>query len=149
MNFLDYIWLIPLFPLCGAALMLLFGKKLDPQPPSIVAVAPGVEHVHDEHDAHGHSHNGHSHDHGHGHDHTHDHDHDHEHAHHHGSPLQWLIKIICPGMVLLSIIFSAGAVLQVADKAEKGHEGIQFPWLPGLAFHMAGRRIATFSGVWG
>ena len=34
MNFLDYIWLIPLFPLCGAALMLLFGKKLDPQPAS-------------------------------------------------------------------------------------------------------------------
>ena len=30
MNFLDQIWLIPLFPLLGAALMLLFGKKLDP-----------------------------------------------------------------------------------------------------------------------
>ena len=34
MNFLDQIWLIPLFPLCGAALMLLFGKLLDPQPVS-------------------------------------------------------------------------------------------------------------------
>ena len=64
MNFLDYIWLIPLFPLFGAAMMLLFGRKLDPQPPSEVAVAPGVEHVHDEHDHHGHSHShGHSHDH--------------------------------------------------------------------------------------
>ena len=31
MNFLDRIWLIPLFPLLGAALMLLVGKKLDPQ----------------------------------------------------------------------------------------------------------------------
>jgi hypothetical protein len=41
MNFLDLIWLIPLFPLCGAAFMLLFGKMLDPQPPSTVAVAPG------------------------------------------------------------------------------------------------------------
>ena len=41
MNFLDLIWLIPLFPLFGAALMLLFGKILDPQPPSEVAVAPG------------------------------------------------------------------------------------------------------------
>jgi NADH-quinone oxidoreductase subunit L len=39
--FLSYIWLIPLFPLCGAALMLLFGRTLDPQP------AWG-------HDAHGH-----------------------------------------------------------------------------------------------
>ena len=31
MNFLDLIWLIPLFPLFGAAVMLLVGKKLDPQ----------------------------------------------------------------------------------------------------------------------
>ena len=31
MSFLDWIWLIPLFPLFGAAAMLLVGKKLDPQ----------------------------------------------------------------------------------------------------------------------
>jgi NADH-quinone oxidoreductase subunit L len=31
MNFLDLIWLIPLFPLAGAALMLAVGRKLDPQ----------------------------------------------------------------------------------------------------------------------
>ncbi len=31
MNFLDSIWLIPLFPLLGALLMLLFGRLLDPQ----------------------------------------------------------------------------------------------------------------------
>ena len=49
MNFLDQIWLIPLFPLFGAALMLLVGKFLDPQPVSAVAVAPGVEPVADEH----------------------------------------------------------------------------------------------------
>ena len=29
--FLDNIWLIPMFPLCGALLMLLFGQRLDPQ----------------------------------------------------------------------------------------------------------------------
>src|SRR6478672_5695951 len=100
MNFLDLIWLIPLFPLCGAALMLLFGKILDPQPPSTVAVAEGVEHVHDDH--------GHSHDHAHGHDHSHDHDHDHghDHGHHHAPATRSLIKLICPGMVLLSFIFS-------------------------------------------
>ena len=45
MDFLNLIWLIPLFPLAGAALMLLIGKKLDPQPPSEVALAPGVEPV--------------------------------------------------------------------------------------------------------
>src|SRR5579871_2308617 len=40
MNFLDQIGLIPLFPLLGAVLMLLFGKRLDPQPASDVAMAP-------------------------------------------------------------------------------------------------------------
>ena len=56
MNFLDLIWLIPLFPLSGAALMLLFGKLLDPQPPSDVAVAPGVEPVYEHGHGPGHSH---------------------------------------------------------------------------------------------
>ena len=31
MFFLDNIWLIPLFPLFGALVMLLFGRRLDPQ----------------------------------------------------------------------------------------------------------------------
>ena len=39
MNFLDQIGLIPLFPLMGAVLMLLFGKMLDPQPESEVALS--------------------------------------------------------------------------------------------------------------
>jgi NADH-quinone oxidoreductase subunit L len=145
MNFLDYIWLIPMFPLCGAALMLLFGKKLDPQPPSTVAIAPGVEHEHDEHDHHGHSHNGHSH----SHDHDHGHAHDHGHEHHHGSPLKKLVSIICPGMVLLSFIFSLGAVIELAGKQEKVHQVIQFVWLAGLPFHMADGRLATFTADWG
>jgi len=40
MNFLDAIWLIPLFPLFGAVVMLLVGRRLDPQPASPVALAP-------------------------------------------------------------------------------------------------------------
>src|SRR5882724_2154060 len=148
MNFLDHIWLIPLFPLFGAAMMLLFGRKLDPQPASEVAVAPGVEHVHDEHDHHGHSHNGHSHSHGHDHDHPHDHDHDHGH-HHHASPLKKLVSLICPGMVLLSFIFSVGAVIELASKEERLHQIIQFTWLAGLPFHMADGRIGTFTADWG
>jgi hypothetical protein len=147
MNFLDNIWLIPLFPLFGAAMMLLFGKKLDPQPPSEVAVAPGVEHVHDDH-GHSHSH-GHSHDHGPDQGHDHGHNHSHEHGHHHGSPLKSLIKLICPGMVLLSFIFSVGAVLELAGQPEKIHQVIQFQWLAGLPFHMADGRLATFSVDWG
>jgi len=44
--FLSHIWLIPLIPLCGAATMLLFGRKLDPQPP--YGGGHG-SHGHDEH----------------------------------------------------------------------------------------------------
>ena len=153
MNFLDLIWLIPLFPLCGAVLMLLFGRLLDPQPPSTVAAAPGVEHTHDEHD-HGHSHehgHTHSHTHEHAHDHTHDHEHDHAHGHthHRGSPLKVLISLLCPGMVLISFLLSAGAVLQLSNSPVKVHEVVQFRWLAGLPFHMMDGRLATFSADWG
>ena len=123
MNFLDYIWLIPLFPLFGAALMLMIGKALDPQPESATAIAPGVERVPDEH--------GHAHSHGQGHDHQ---------GHHHSSPLKALVKILCPGMVLLSFIFSLGAVIELAGKAERVHQVIQFTWLAGLPFQMADGR---------
>jgi len=132
-NFLDLIWLIPLFPLCGAVLMLLFGKLLDPQPVSDVAVAPGVEHAHDEHDHHHHDHDHH----GHGHD------------HHHGSPLKVLVSLICVGMVLISFLLSVGAVWQLAQKTERVHQVIQYTWLAGLPFHMADGRLATFSADWG
>ena len=150
MNFLDLIWLIPLFPLCGAVLMLLFGRLLDPQPPSTVAVAHGVEHTHDEHthDEHEHHHHGIPHSHSHEHATGHDHDHDHDH-HHHGSPLKVLISLLCPGMVLISFLLSAGAVLQLSNQAQKVHQVIQFTWLAGLPFHLMDGRLATFSADWG
>ena len=92
MNFLDLIWLIPLFPLAGAVLMLLTGKLLDPQPPSDVAVAPGVEpdaeHGHAADAAHG--------------------------ALSSRAACRISSALICPGMVLVSFIFSAGAVWQLA-----------------------------------
>ena len=153
MNFLDNIWLIPLFPLLGAALMLLFGKKLDPQPTSEVAVAPGVEpifeHGHD-HGAGDHQHDHtHTHDHSHGHDHGHSHDHGHDaHGHSH-SPLKFLINLICPGMILLSFIFSAGAVRQLSQLPERVHEVVKFTWLAGLPFHMANGNTAIFQADWG
>ena len=133
--FLDLIWLIPLFPLCGALLMLLFGRLLDPQPASDVAVAPGVEHTHGEHD----------HDHGHGDSHS----HDHSHHHHHGSPLKVLVSLICPGMVLISFLLSVGAVWELTDKPGRVRELIQFTWLAGLPFHMMDGHLATFSADWG
>ena len=139
----NLIWLIPLFPLCGALLMLLFGKLLDPQPASEVAVAPGVEHTHDAHDQH------HGHDHEHPHSHSHDHDHEHGPNVHHGSPLKPLVSVICVGMVLISFLLSAGAVAQLSRQAVRVHEVVQFTWLAGLPFHMMDGRLATFSADWG
>ena len=123
-NFLDLIWMIPLFPLCGAAIMLFFGRTMDPQPHSHVALADGVG---DD-----------PHHHGHGHDH-----------HHHAASAQFLVKVIAPGVVLLSFIFSLGAVVQLASKAEKVHQVIQYTWLAGLPFHMQDGRIGIFTADWG
>jgi NADH-quinone oxidoreductase subunit L len=119
-NFLDQIWLIPLFPLLGAALMLLFGKKLDPQPASDVALAPVLA---SQRPAHGH---GHPH-----------------------SPLKFLVSLVCPGMVLLSFIFSAGAIWQLAHLPNRVHQVVQFTWVTGLPFHMANGHLATFQADWG
>ena len=98
MNFLDQIWLIPLFPLGGAMLMLLLGRLLDPQPASEVAIAPGVE-------PEGH-HAGHADASGHGH-----------HAH---SPLKFLVSLICPGTVLLSFLLSAARGMAAFEPAAAG-----------------------------
>jgi NADH-quinone oxidoreductase subunit L len=129
-NFLDQIWLIPLIPLLGAALMLFLGKYLDPQTPSDVAVAPGVEPVSGEHGPaalntpHGHE-------------------------HHHASPLKKVISLLCPGFVLLSFILSAGAVWQLSHQAQRVHQVIQFSWVAGLPFHMANGHLAMFQADWG
>src|ERR1017187_4178654 len=117
--------------------MLLLGKMLDPQPASQVAVAPGVEPVNDGHGDH------------HAHGPSHGHGHEHGHEHHRSSPLKKLINIICPGMVLLSFIFSAGAVYQLSQQANRVHEVIQFTWIAGLPFHMANGHLATFHADWG
>ena len=138
MNFLDQIWLIPLFPLFGAALMLLLGKKLDPQPVSEVAIAPGVEPIYE----HGHGHAPHHGDHGDSHGDA------HGHGHAHGK-LRSLVNIICPGMVLLSFIFSAGAVWELAQQTVRIKEVVQFTWLAGMPFHMANGHMANFSVDWG
>src|ERR1022692_3736598 len=113
--------------------MLLLGKMLDPQPPSQVAIAPGVEPVDDGHGEHG----------------AHGHSHDHDHGHHHSSPLKTLISFICPGTVLLSFLFSVGAVWQLSQKAERVHQIIQFTWIAGLPFHMANGPLVRFSVDWG
>jgi NADH-quinone oxidoreductase subunit L len=134
MNFLELIWMIPLFPLAGALAMLAVGRMLDPQEASAVAVAPGVEPVAGEH-GHGGAHASH----GHGQEHG------------DGSPLKKLVSYLCPGTVLLSFLFSAGAVIQLAGKpaGERVHQVIQYTWVAGLPFHMADGKMATFSADWG
>ena len=126
MNFLDQIWLIPLFPLFGAALMFFFGKMLDSQPASDVALAPGLA------EPHGHGH-GHAPAVGVG----------------HVRPLRWLIDFICPGMVLLSFVFSVGEVWQLRQLPVRMHQVIQFTWVAGMPFHMANGHLATFQADWG
>ncbi len=129
MNFLDLIWLIPLFPLFGAAAMLLLGKRLDPQPASAVALAPGVEPATD----------------GHGHGHAPALDPHHQAAHGHGPKTRWLISLLCPGMVLASFLLSVAAVAQLASKAGHVHETVPYTWIAGLPFHMADGAAARFT----
>jgi NADH-quinone oxidoreductase subunit L len=52
-------------------------------------------------------------------------------------------------MVLLSFVFSVGAVWQLSQTAERNHQLIQFTWIAGLPFHMADGQIAQFQADWG
>jgi NADH-quinone oxidoreductase subunit L len=74
MNFIESIWLIPLFPLFGAAVMLFLGKRL---PKAVVS-------------------------------------------------------FLCPGTIFVSLVFSVGAVMQLAASPNKVHEVIKYLWLPSL-----------------
>ncbi len=117
-NFLDLIWLIPLFPLFGAVVMLFLGRKFDPQAPSEVAVAgaqPAAHHA----------------------------------PHAHSAGMKAIVSLLCPGMVFLALIFSAGAVWQLSALPGRVHEVIKFTWLAGMPFHMANGHLATFAADWG
>ncbi len=111
MFFLDSIWLIPMFPLIGAAIMLFFGQRLDPQ----------VAHGHDDHGP----------------------------GDHPDSPGKKIINLICPGMVLLSFIFSAGAVYQLQGVASHSHEVVKFTWLAGLKTATLSGSLVDFTAEWG
>ncbi len=106
--FLQHIWLIPLFPLFGAAAMLLFGRKLDPQPEW------GRQHDALDHREHG----------------------------HHESSGRSVIRILCPGMVLIAFLFSLKAVLDLAalPAAERHAEVLLAPWITG---------VGAFQAPWG
>lgn len=125
MNFLELIWLIPLMPLAGAALMLALGRLLDPQPPSQVAVAPGLAPVPAAHGAPGA-------------------------AHHHGrTAARTVISLLCPGTVLVSLVLSLGAVIQLASLPGRTYEIVQFTWVAGLPFFTQSGAPARFTADWG
>lgn len=122
MNFLDAIWLIPVFPLVGAVVMLFLGRRLDPQPPSPLAVSPdlageAVQHGHGD---------------GHG-------------AHRHHPPSRKLISVFCPGMVALSLLFSIGAIAQLTGLPDRVHEVVKYTWLAGFPFHMQDGTMGRFA----
>ncbi|OFW08023.1 MAG: NADH dehydrogenase [Acidobacteria bacterium RIFCSPLOWO2_12_FULL_59_11] len=91
MNFLESIWLIPLFPATGALLMLLLGRKLP----------------------------------------------------------KAAVSLLCPGLVLVSFLFSLGAVIQLAGLAEPRYEKILYTWLPGASFLMANGQMSQIQADWG
>src|SRR5215467_16111372 len=93
MNFLDLIWLIPLFPAAGFAINGLLGKRM---PKSVVGV-------------------------------------------------------IASGAVLLSFIFAAGAVLQLAqlDEHSRSHTVVLYEWINAGAAHIKSGEVARFSVPWG
>ncbi len=91
MNFLELIWMIPLFPAAGAVAMLLFGKKMP----------------------------------------------------------NWLVSIICPGMVFTSFLVSVGAVYQLSSLPERQFEKILYSWVPGASFQMANGQLSNLGADWG
>jgi NADH-quinone oxidoreductase subunit L len=121
MNYLELIWLIPLFPLFGALVMLVAGKRLDPQAPSAVAVAEGVAPA-EAGPGHGHG---------------------------PGGGAKFLISLFCPGMVLASFLLSVAAVVQLSALPERVHQVINFTWLAGLPFRMSDGTMAVFAADWG
>ena len=129
MNFLDQIWLIPLFPLFGAALMLLLGKKLDPQPASMCRGSAWTVRRHGNGRAWRHGRHM-------------------RHWHGHRFAAEEAHQLICPGMVLLSFLFSVGAVWQLSQRRAR-HQVIQFTWMAGMPFHMANGHMAMFQADWG
>ena len=112
MFFLESIWLIPMFPLLGAVLMLLVGRLLDRQHP----LGPPED--------------------------------DGRHGHHEAAPGRKLIDILCPGMVLVSFLFSAGAIWQLQGVEGHSYEVVKWTWLAGLD-SATGAGLKAFTAEWG
>src|SRR5215472_3969303 len=91
--FLEHVWLIPLFPLLSAAVMLFFGRKLKNS----------------------------------------------------------AVSALCVGSVFVSLVFAAGAVLQLlaADAEHRVFQKILFEWLPAGPMHTSAGQLVPFVADWG
>ncbi|MFB3812718.1 MAG: NADH-quinone oxidoreductase subunit L [Terriglobales bacterium] len=123
MFFLEHIWIIPLLPAFGAAMMFFFGRKLSGIPPKPRYV-PGA---HDSHDIHAHDaspavthHDPHA---------VHGVADPHAHAGHEGHGVHerhaW-VSGICVGVVVLAFLFAVGAVWQYTHTWTAQHPGQPF-----------------------
>lgn len=131
MNFLDSIWLIPMFPLAGALLMLLFGRRLDPQCISADALDPSLqaELAADSPPA--------------------AHDAGHHGAHPARSGNRRWVGLICSGFVLLSLAWSIGATLQLAAVPGRSHEVVLYNWIAGLPLALSNGSMAVLNAELG
>ncbi|MCZ2154721.1 MAG: NADH-quinone oxidoreductase subunit L [Bryobacterales bacterium] len=130
MNFLDSIWLIPLFPLLGSVVMLLWGRKLDPQPPSEdmlaeplrTAAASGVV-------PHGSGATGHG---------------------HTSAPSSraW-VGYLCSGLVLVSFLMSVAATIELTGLATRSHEVVLYEWIAGMPLKLLGGGSSALSAQLG
>jgi NADH-quinone oxidoreductase subunit L len=91
--FLAHVWLIPLFPLATAGVMLLAGRRLP----------------------------------------------------------KAAVSALCVGSVLVSFVFSAGAVWQLVARAPEHRvvQNVLFDWVPAMDVHTATGQLASFVAEWG
>jgi NADH-quinone oxidoreductase subunit L len=141
MFFLEHIWIIPLLPAFGAAMMFFFGRKLSGiEPPKRTGGSHGA-HDHDE-DAHGEDLDSH------GSAVAHDADAAGHDAHAGAHELHTWTNVICVGVVVLSFLFSVGAVWQFVHSGLPHYEKVLYTWLGDdsgkMVFQTYGGKSAEF-----
>ncbi len=126
MFFLEHIWIIPLLPAFGAAMMFFFGRPLSGIKPRPRPVGGHDDHGHDSHDTHAtpESHDAHA---------AHDaHGAADAHGGHGGHGIHEIhtwVNVICVGAVVLAFLFAVGAVWQFVHSGLTQYEKVIYTWL--------------------
>jgi NADH-quinone oxidoreductase subunit L len=126
MFFLEHIWIIPLLPAFGAAMMFFFGRKLGGI--SLPKRTGATQGAHDDL-AHGHDVDAHD-------------------AHAEAHELHTWTNVICVGVVVIAFLFSVGAVWQFVHSGLPHFEKVLYTWLGDdsgkLVFSTYGGKTAAF-----